>query len=95
MAEAMTEQELIAKYEGKIEANTHVKLKAVKTSDGKIINVGDFIIEDGEIYRVDTITFDPWNKIQFWVYRSNAEGRPLDNELLLFRPEESTKGGKE
>ena len=49
MAEAMTEQELIAKYEGKIEANTHVKLKAVKTLDGKIINVGDFIIEDGEI----------------------------------------------
>ena len=88
MAEAMTEQELTAKYEGKIKAPKYVMLQKVKTSGGKIIKVGDFIIEDGEFYRVDTITFDPWNKIQFWVYRSDETGKPLDNELLLFTPNE-------
>jgi len=88
MAEVMTEKELLAKYEGKIEAPKYVMLQKVKTSGGAIMGVGDLIHEEGAIYRIDSITFDPWNKIQFWVYRSDETGKPLDNELLLFTPNE-------
>lgn len=88
MAEVMTEKELLAKYEGKIEAPKYVMLQKVKTSGGTIIGIGDLINDEGAIYKVDSITFDPWNKTQFWVYRSDETGKPLDNELLLFTPNE-------
>lgn len=92
-----TESELARRYDAKIKSPDFADVDAAVTRTGLKVAVGDVIrIECMEgLFYVDSITYEPWNKVEFWCADADENGRPIGWSVMKVRSEEICKVEKQ
>ena len=88
-----TESELARRYDAKIKSPDFADVDVAVTRTGLIVAVGDVIrIERMEgLFYVDSITYEPWNKLEFWCADADENGRPIGLTVMKVSSEEICK----
>jgi len=76
-----------------IKSQCFADVDAAVTRTGLIVAVGDVIrIEHMEgLFYVDSITYEPWNKVEFWCADADENGRPIGLTVMKVSSEEICK----
>lgn len=89
-----TESELARCYKAMIKPpEDYADLDAVATRTGLVVAVGDIISVDfmEGLFYVDMITYEPWNKLEFWCAEADENDRPIGWFVMKVLPEEIHK----